>query len=94
MVAVLFRSVEIVALVKAPFDVAGPAVADINLNLLNPLTLRTDTVEVTVNPYFEQNQRIDCRTTVVGALEVFDLNADEVDIFHASNFTQQMIRRN
>ena len=41
--------------------------------------------------HFEQNHRINRRTTIVGTVEIFDLASNEVKVNHSIDFTQQVI---
>ena len=68
-----------------------PAVGHVHLDLTDQLPLRADPVEVAQKQHLEQHHRIDCRTTVVGAVEPLDLLPDELEVNDPVDFAQQMI---
>ncbi len=68
-----------------------PAIGHIDLDLPNQLPLGANSKQVTKKKHLEQHHRIHCRTTVVGAIEIFDFLTDKIKVDDPVDFAQQVI---
>ena len=71
-----------------------PAIGHVDLNFLHQSPLAGDTKEVTDEEHLEQHDGVNSRTTVVRAVEVTNLIADEVEGDELVYFAQQVVLRN
>lgn len=67
------------------------AIGHIDLDLPNQLPFGANAEQVTEKQHLKQHHRIHCRTTVVGAIEIFDFLADKLKVDNSVDFAQQVI---
>lgn len=74
-------------------EAGKPAVGDIDLHLAHQLPLAAHPEQVADEQQLEHHHRIECRASVVGAVQVRDLGPDELEIDRSIDLAQQVIGR-